>query len=333
MRLWLAVGAAGCGPAPAERFLVVDGRGGDYALVEAPIPALADPVRMEGALGDGRVGGYLDVEALEYRGGGPIRVRYSVQDGLAIPHTDDGLVLWSYYHTLGVLGEELEALGVDPAQIFPVDFAYQPNVGGSLFTTTNAAYLGSGIHLFALLADTARTDLPLAANPGVIRHEFGHALFQQIVAGSVQDEAPSGSAEVRALNEGFADMLATLTLDDPGFLSLSLPVPQRRVDQDASVSDAAPVEDDPYSRGTVFASLAWDLRELTDPDTALLLAVGALQRWASSEPPPWEEGLAGIDRWASLLVQDAVAARPELAPELCAAYEARMDTAAPEGCL
>jgi hypothetical protein len=329
MRVWLVVGV-GCAPASAQRFLVVDGREGDYSLIEAPIPALADPVRMQGELGDGLVGGYVEIDALEYQGGGPIRVRYSVQDGLAVPHTDDGLVLWSYYHTLGTLGAELEALGVDPSPIFPVDFAYQPNVGGSLFTTTNAAYLGSGIHLFALLADTARTDLPLAANPGVIRHEFGHALFQEIVAGGVQNEAPSGSPnEVRALNEGFADMLATLTLDDPAFLSLSLPMPDRRVDEDASVSGAAPVEDDPYSRGTVFASLAWDLRELTDPDTTLLLAVGALRRWAASEPPPWDEGLAGIDRWASVFVQDAAMAHPELAQALCEAYMMRMEAPCP----
>jgi hypothetical protein len=330
MRAWLVALVAGCGPASAQRFLVVDGREGGYALVEAAIPALTDPVRMEGELGDGLVGGYVRLDELEYRGGGPIRVRYTVQDGLAVPHTDDGLVLWSYYHTLGVLQEELEALGVDPSPVFPVDFAYQPNVAGSLFTTTNAAYLGSGIHLFALLADTAQTDLPLAANPGVIRHEFGHALFQQIVAGGVQMTAPSDSPhEVRALNEGFADMLATLTLDDPGFLSLSLPMPDRRVDEDASVSGAAAVEDNPYSRGTVFASLAWDLRELTDPDTALLLAVGAMQHWAELQPPPWEEGLAGIDRWASVFVQDVVAARPDLEQAMCEAYMARMETACP----
>ena len=331
MRVWLALAAWGCGPGEASRFLVVDGREGDYDLVEAPIPELRDPRRMRGALGDGSVGGYLSLQERAYRGGGPISVRFHTEGRLAVPHTDDGIVLWSYYHALSKFREELLDLGVDVEPIFPVDFAYQPNVGGILFTTTNAAHAGSGFHLFALLADTPKTDLPLAANPGVIRHEFGHAMFQLLVVGDVQRKSSViEDSEVKALNEGFADMVASLSLDDPNFLAISLPVPGRRVDEDATLLDTDPVKSNPYSRGTVYASLAWDLRELTDPDTALVTAVGALQRWAEEEA--WKDGLDGVDRWMQLFVEDAIALDPALARPMCEAYRQRGGSILPEGC-
>lgn len=338
---WLAA-LCGCA-ADVDRFLVVSGRDGDYALAEVEIPELTDPARMHGSLGDGSVGGYVnvsvdagqdDLEGAAYRGGGPITVRFSESDGVGIPRTDDGLVLWSYYHTLSALRSELSALGIDVEPIFPVDFAYQPHVGGPLFTVTNAAYAGSGIHLFALLADTRRSPLPLAANPGVIRHEFGHAIFQLLTAGSVHEVAPAyDSTKMRALNEGFADMVATLTLDDPGFLSLSLPIPERNVDGEASIATSVRVDDDPYSRGTVYASLAWDLRELTDPDTAMLLSIEALRIFVDGQP--WQDDdvtLQEIDRWAETLVEVASQHDPALLAPMCADYERRF-ASAPEICL
>lgn len=320
---------AGCASVAPDRFLVVDGRAGAYDLVEADIPELSDPRRMHGDLGDGSVGGYIDLETLEYIGGGPLDVRFTTADGVGIPHTDDGLVLWTYYHTLSVFRGELEGLGVDVEPVFPVPFAYQPTIGGAVYTAMNAAYAGSGVHMFALLADTTRSDLPLAANPGVIRHEFGHALFQLIVAGSVAVPAPTDS---RALNEGFADMLATLSLDDPRFIELSLPqFTSRRVDEDASTTDAAPISEDPYSRGTVYASLAWDVRARTDADFALQTVVASLAEWAAGED--WAGDEAAMDKWARIFATNAIEQRPELEVELCGQFVARFpDALLPAAC-
>lgn len=326
--MWILL-AACAPPERPDRFLVVDGREGEYDLVEAPIPALVDPARMTGALGDGRVGGYLAGDLsdplladVSYSGGGTVRLRYSVDGGVGVPHDDDGLVLWSYYHTLGRVREDLDALGIGVDPIFPVDFAYQPSVGGVALTTTNAAYVGDGIHLFVLLADATRADLPLAANPGVVRHEFGHALFQLVVAGDVHAGAPRGSPyAVRALNEGFADVVAATTLDDPRFIDASLSLPSRWLDGDATAARAAPVEDDPYSRGTVYASLAWDLRERTDPDTALRAAVTALGAWADGEG--WAGGVPGADAWADELVRAAASLAPDAVDGLCDDLRAR----------
>ncbi len=324
-----------CAPDRPARFLVVDGREGDYALVEEPIPELVDPGRMTGTLGDGRVGGYLagDLQDpcladVHYSGGGAVHLRYSVRDGVGVPHDDDGVVLWSYYHTLSRVRAELEALDIEVAPIFPIDFAYQPSVGGIGLSTTNAAYVGNGIHLFVLLADRLYADLPLGANPGVIRHELGHALFQLIVAGSPFDEGPGAERyDVRALNEGFADLLAALTLDDPRFIDPSLVLEARHLDGDATLADAAPVDVDPYSRGTVYASLAWDLRDRTDPDTALVHAVAALERWGDEER--WREGQSGVDTWATLLVEEVATERPDVVPGLCDDLQRRFATTPP----
>jgi hypothetical protein len=332
--MWLLPWSA-CVPERPDRFLVVDGREGEYALVEARIAELADPGRMTGALGDGRVGGYLAGDLTDplladvrYSGGGTVRLRYSVDGGVGVPHDDDGIVLWSYYHTLSRIRADLDALGVDAGPIFPIDFAYQPSVGGVALTATNAAYVGDGVHLFVLLADAARADLPLAANPGVVRHEFGHALFQLIVAGGVDQVGPRASPyALRALNEGFADIVATTTLDDPAFLDASLSVPERRVDGAATTARAEAVDVNPYSRGTVYASLAWDLRERTDPDTALLAAVAALRAWAAEAG--WQDGQAGVDGWAARFVEAADALAPEATAGLCADHTRRFGTTAP----
>ena len=193
-----------------------------------------------------------------------------------------------------------------------------------LLATTNAAYVGDGVHLFALLADTLHADLPLASNPGVIRHEFGHAVFQLVVAGGPDAQRPEqNTPEMRAMNEGFADMVATLTLDDPAFIDASIPLPERRVDGDATAADADPVDVNPYSRGTVFASLAWDLRARTDPDTALVVAVETLRRWADTKP--WTGGTEGIDRYAELFVDEAGTEVPEVLAGLCDDYRRRFD--------
>lgn len=329
--LWMAA----CMPDPSDLFLVVDGREGVYEVVATEIPELADPATMRGALGDGSVGGFVDIEGLGYYGGGAIDVRYSVQDGVAVPHTDDGLVLWSYYHTLSTFRDELAARDIDVEPIFPVPFAYQPTVYGAVFTAMNAAYVSSGVHMFVLLADSTRSDLPLAANPGVIRHEFGHAMFQLIVAGSVGAAPPTDS---RALNEGFADALATLSLDDPHFLEASLPIDawisvsgERRVDEDANTRTADPVGENPYSRGTVYASLAWDFRELTNPDIALDVVVASLEEWAAVGD--WAGTEEAMDKWARIFTTNAVEARPAATEGLCAKFVERFpDALLPAGC-
>src|SRR5436853_469184 len=78
--------------------------------------------------------------------------------------------------------------------------------------------------------------VPDAGNVGVVRLEFGDARFELLVTGEIgSDDIPWGQAGVDttlgigALNEGFADMMATLLLDAPEFFSRSFDMPSRDV--------------------------------------------------------------------------------------------------------
>lgn len=323
--LWILL--AGC-TADAERLLVVDGREGVYDLVERAVPELTDPGRMRGTLGDGTVAGaFLEADGdIWYEGGGTVRVDHVVQDGVGVPTDADGLTLWSYYHTLSALKVELEDLGIPVEPVFPVPFAYQPSLGLTTDVTENAAYVGGGVHHFILLADPTGARLPLAANPLVIRHEFGHALFHDRVHGSKDAYDTSiASIYMRHLNEGFADMVATLLLDDPDVLGASFDdSTDRRVDGDAVTLEPDPV--DPYSRGTVYASLAWDVRTHTDPGFALRHAVETLEVW--KEHPGIRDSdraddITVQDDWATLYIDRVLADRPEHTDALCSAHATR----------
>lgn len=346
MLLPLVLFACSPDPSPALLLAVDRDEDGEYRVAPRPIPELTDAQHMEGALGDGYRGGRIAIDlfsaelAIRYDEGGRMDLDYDVVDGVAIPMDEDGLVLWTYYHTLSQVRADLNGLGVDTEPIWPIAFAYQPAFVGMDFTSgENAAYLGNGVHLFILLPDALPAVLPLAANPGVIRHEFGHALFNVLTAGDAyalapydQLEDPNVASGVRALNEGFADMIATLTLDDNDFFDLSLPsVTTRDVAADAvadgTMYPANAESYDPYALGTVYASFAWDLRTLTSPEEAVVLVVAAVEAWSA------EEAWADTDRWAELLLELAVAEDDTLTAPLCAAFAARLpERQTPETC-
>ncbi len=332
--LWLVLA---CTP-PAERFLVIDGRAGAYTLEERPIPELLDPGRMVGTLGEGSkggairiVGGVLGIDEsvveLYYEGGKPIFLDYTVSDGVAVPMDADGLTLWSYYHTLSRVSVEMGDLGVDVGPIFPIPFAWQPSMPFSVGGSENAAYAAGGLHRFILLADPPEARLPLGASPMVIRHEFGHALFQVLVHGDPHVvDATIRYPHVSDLNEGFADMVASLLLDDPDILGSVFDGPvasARRLDQPTTLTvDPG----DPYVGGTTLAAFAWDLRLITDdPHTVLGLAIDAVQGWAEGEDlsAPKNDGGALLGRGAHRMLEGLLQVRPDAIGAACDAYRSR----------
>ncbi|MCB9741164.1 MAG: hypothetical protein H6740_00890 [Alphaproteobacteria bacterium] len=336
-------------------YLVVDGEAGVYALAERSIPELEDPRAMWGSLGDGHRGGAIEVSLFaeqtqaRYTGGGRVELLYTVEDGLGLPLDEDGLILWSFYHTLSRADAELAPLIPELDAVFPVDFAYQPAYSVmELSSGTNAAYISGGAHLFMLLPDMMDGPVPIAANPAVIRHELGHALFRALGAGDPRAQAPWDDQVdavpvncIRALDEGFADMLSTLSLQDPDVLAASIPGLDTRDVREGwtATEDLYPTADsaallfDPYALGTVYASLAWDLRDLVeaeggDPVQAPLLAVmEATRRW--QEEAAWSDP----DRWAALLIEVTDEEAFADTAALCAAYATRLPLAAtPELC-
>jgi len=303
--------------------MVIDRLGdGSYTVRARSVPELEDPRRLSGTLGTGYRGGKLLVE--EYRPGARLDIEYVAEGDVGVPLYDDGLILWSFYAHLADTRREITDLGYDIEPSFPIDIAWSPASVLDFSAVENAAY-SPGAEIFVIFPDLLGGAVPLAGNAGIVRHEFGHAWFD-LITGSMGEEAESDSTTlaVRALNEGWADTVATLLLDDPAFLEPSLNMPARDVSGDATATaDLYPpfsptltelLSYDPYLLGTVFASLAWDIREATTPEIALGVAFYALTRWA-------DEGVADdIDRFAELLVEETPADALE---EACAAHAAR----------
>jgi hypothetical protein len=313
-------------------------RGADgYTIAPRPLPALVDPGTMSGTLGDVRHGGRLvgsDGEE-RYTGGRGLTVRYGLDEGVAVPADQDGLLLFSFYAHLSDARDALAAQGVDLSPMFPVAIAWNPAVSPLLEVSPadNAAY-AIGANLFLLLADGDDRDVPLLANAGVVSHELGHALFHLRMAGDplaqaiVTDPASRAGMWQASLHEGFADALAALLLDDPRFLDASVTMPARDLDGTAILTEALlPDPDtladsllpiyDPYALGTVFASLVWDLRVATDdPEGTLALLLAAVDAWAPAEDADFDgerflDALhtAAIDVGQQEIVCDAIAVR------------------------
>jgi hypothetical protein len=79
--------------------------------------------------------------------------------------------------------------------------------------------------------------------------------------------------------------------------------------------------------GTVYASFAWDLRELTSAEEAVVLVVAAVDAWSAEAA--WDD----TDRWAELLLDLSVAQDEALRDPLCDAFTARFpERQPPETC-
>ena len=272
---------------------------GTYVLAAREIPTLNDPVRLEGDLVHGWAGGTLKLDG--YQHGAPLRIdALTLPDDSLLATDEDGLVLWSFAAHLGDAVQQLDERGFDTSPIFPVTVAFSPASFMDFAAVENAAYV-LGQRTFIIYPD-ALDNIPLAGNAGVVRHEFGHAWFELLVSGESGGAIPwinasaDGGSEIRSLNEGFADTVAATLLDDPRFIDASLVLPERDLTQDTVATGLypdsgddplAPLTYDPYALGSVYAAFAWDVREATDPDTALALAVGAVQAWG--EDGVWED--------------------------------------------
>lgn len=261
----------------AEQVLVYDYVGeGEHRIQPVTIPALTDIQRVEGELGRATLGGrlaYNDRVGLTWSQGQGVSVAHVVDDGVFVPLDDQGLVLLSFYHHLAGVRDDIARRGyaADMDVIFPVTtIAWTPEQ----FTTDsepveNAAY-SSQVNLFILYED-ANHRVPLGAHVGVVRHEFGHAWFSVLTADWDDREVPV-VPDSRALNEGWADIVSQLTLDDPA----AIPFEERNPRLDHNI-DLWLESGNPYDLGVVLAAFAWDMRLIIDdPAQTLELVVDAL---------------------------------------------------------
>jgi len=315
-----------CAPPAADRYLAfqVDTDDNSYVVTPRDRGTMDDLQAVSGPLGTVFQGGLVTMETdgdTFYEGGRAMQVGYDVTDDLAVPLDEHGLVLWSFYGHLEDLSAELPDHGFDPDVFFPIDAAWTPVLPDAmleLLPMENAAYATAG-HFFILLQDLISKDVPLAANVGIVRHEFGHAVFHWLTTGDTLASSPFDGLEqseaslfYSSLHEGYADSFAALSLDDPNFFGASLEMPSRDLTGDHSVANVQlPAEFldssagellaiwDPYPLGTLFAATAWDLRvALDDPDEALALLTEAVLTWTDRGAPGDAWGL--LDTWVGL---------------------------------
>ncbi len=348
--LGLTLLLSGCGPEhPANAYLSFQRADqGDYVVAPREMGSMDDLGAVSGSLGRVWQGGYVSMEAdgdTFYDGGRSLRVGYQVDDpagGLAVPLDEHGLLLWSYYGHLHDLSLELNDHGFDRDVFFPIDAAWTPVLPDAmleLLPMENAAYATAG-HFFILLQDLISKDVPLAANAGIVRHEFGHALFHWLTTGDTLASSPFETAEqtedslfYSSLHEAYADSFAALTLDDPDFFAASLNMPDRDLSGDHAVGSVQLPADfladadeellaiwDPYPVGTLYASTAWDLRlALDDPHQALALLTDAVVAWNERGDPGDAWGL--LDTWVEVAPEGAAR------DSLCASIERRFQGA------
>ncbi len=270
---------------------------GSYSLENRDIEGLDDAARLSGEYGVGWTGGTLKIDwdsgNWDYQDGRPLDILYASNNGVAYALDRDGLVLFSFYAHLEDAIAGLDEAGLDVSDLFPVDIAVTPALGDpglAFLPAENAAYAPSA-NTFILLDDLIEKDVPLAANRGVVTHEFGHGTFHLLTADTVYgpglatDNDLVKNSHVRSMDEGFADMLACLITDRPDSFEASLSVPERdasgdHIAADVLLPEAATGAYDPYPLGTVFASLVWDLRVETDDRLGTLeLVLVAIEDW------------------------------------------------------
>ncbi len=285
---------------------------------------MRDLASVSGSMGTVYQGGKITIEDdgdTFYEGGRGMHVVYALDGDVAVPTDEQGLLLWSFLGHLEDLAAVLPNHGFDPDVFFPIDAAWSPVIPDltlEMLPMENAAYATAG-HFFILLNDLLDKDVPLAANAGIVRHEFGHAAFHWLTTGDVMASTPFDAVTMNApslyyssLHEGFADSLAALTLDDPNFFEGSLEMPDRDLSDPAGdhVLDTLQLPEefmaessddplaiwDPYPLGTVFASTAWDLRvALDDPDESLDILVDAVLLW--TERGDFGDAWGLLDAW------------------------------------
>lgn len=211
-----------------------------FALVDTELDRLDDLDRLEGPELGVRRGGELIIREINgsvvidgrFEAPGRPRLRYAVEDGVVIPLDYPTLTMLSAYHQFSRVLDQVEAVaGISVDEIVsragPIEAFFEPRirmeqgVGTTATVKLNAFYMAE-TKQFGLAQRAGVEGVPLAANPKVIAHEFGHALFDLLVFDGEQrscsqeevaDDPLSASrlgAEyaISGFNEGTGDFLS-----------------------------------------------------------------------------------------------------------------------------
>ena len=310
----------GCGTADAPtEFLIydMDTALGEYRLMRSRIESLINVREGRGSIVTLRGGGDLRLttkepkteeqwrKALVIEGDNTPDIQYVVREnGVAYPWDFDSAMMLTLYHHLEKAAGCFERFGVPHSRVGNLPVYYFAKLDLGLFflpiplLTDNAAYIAT-LDAFLVPPRFFLMEVPLYANRGVVIHEYSHAVFNRLVHEDRRvprypvEEWPDPTVnELRSFDEGIADTFAALCVNDPDFLSPSIPSDlDLNVDRDLSVEriydeslrfkvTTEPVTSyEPYELGSVVGSAIWALRESVDDDAlgrALVQVLGRL---------------------------------------------------------
>ena len=303
-----------------------------YTIAERSIDTLSDPRSMKGDLGKLYVGGIFRTDwstgDLVYDEGRPLHVQYQTINGTAHPVDRDGLIAFSYYAHLEDTVSFLESAESDWDGLLPMNTAISPIISDlslAFLPVENAAYVPT-VHHFLLLTDAIPKSVPLAANKGVVAHEFGHAIFHYLTTGDTTSErllpiGAEGFNSVYSLDEGLADVLGYLVTGRSDFIGDSLTDQDRALDGEhlAIEVETLPADytDDglldsynPYDLGSVFAATIWEVSDATSNPTQMLRWIIETTRTFGQEVRTEEReddvnlGMQWLDIWVSTAPSD-----------------------------
>lgn len=360
----LALLAAACAPpevsGDVEAWVVARTDAGPYDLVQRTL-TVDDLSSLSGSLTSLWARSRLeatgtDATSVRLAGGAPIQLRLEEVDGAFMGRDFDALMCLTLYHHLNAAHAYFQGLGLgtEVADVPHLPTHYLPTVGvlgfGLPLLTDNAGYTPA-VSAFLVFGQSQLDEVPLAANEGVMAHEFAHAVFHHLTGRLRGVDLPEWmlgdwpvetANALRAVDEGLADVHGAAFTGDPDFIAPSASALE--LDRDvsfpraygdglaAALGDA--LEDfDPYAIGSVVASTFWDFRgRLVDAGVAPADARRRMSRAAFETARTLE-----VDRDFTLgrFWTTAVAAVPaEDRPALCAALDEAFADLMPEvgGC-
>jgi len=184
------------------------------------------------------------------RVGTPVAFNAIQADNVYYPVDFDSLAMVSVYHNIEQSMLFFESIGMPEGALGDLDTYYRADVleiysddwTQNEKSVDNAFYLpisetDRGFYILPFDLSYALVDgVPLSMNPGVIAHEYSHAVFQNLI----YDKMPPATTNqttiydnyLWALNEGIADIFAVALTGDPDFIKSS--IQHRAVTRDAS---------------------------------------------------------------------------------------------------
>jgi len=247
--------------------------------------------RLEGPDRRVRVGAHLQVNwasdgsvgAPFFEGGHAPYLDARFQDGAYRANDLDGLVMLSFYAHAEAAHAYFRTLGLSTKvpELPQTNIEYltilSTATGREALLIDNAGF-NSATQSFLIARQVYDTEsVPYAASPGVVAHEFAHAVTEQLLVGS-RDQKPPASPSTDperfmfdAMQEGLSDLYASL------FTGLSYPIPGLQIGAPGGRRDLGPLvvysqemeqmsvgpleEQDIYLVGDVMAGLIWAYRE------------------------------------------------------------------------